>query len=166
MKGIFVLCAVLLVICSTACSKEKDELESQSTFKVKKNGRDWMTTTASSFYNKDDDTYHVVGVGDKEEHLHFTFKKLPQLTGKLEEFDSGVNIPSCPICASLSAMYSLDDVPTNKLEIIGLDMIKKRIIGRFKVQLKRERLHHDEDFDDELNVYEGQFDIRYEDTGL
>ncbi|MGV6946450.1 hypothetical protein [Sphingobacterium sp. CZ-2] len=169
MRPIIIAYIFLFVVCFTGCSKEntvQEEPETQFTFRVKKNGLEWKVTTAKGFYNKDDGTCHVSGVGENNEHLHFTFKKYPQRTGKLDEFHSGVIIPSCPICASLSASYTLNSVETNKLEIIGFDNIQNRIIGQFNVQLKRERLYDSEDFDEELNTYEGLFSVRYEDIGL
>lgn len=127
---------------------------------------DWKTSTATGFYNKDENSYYVIGVDENDEHLRLTFQRDPQFIGKLEEFDTGLNIPTCPHCASLAAVFTLDSDKTNKLEIIGFDNIQNRIVGKFTVHLKRERLYETDDFDEELATYEGIFSVLYRETGL
>jgi len=171
MRAVIISSIFLFAICAAGCSKEKTEeedrqQETQFTFRVKKNGVNWKANSAAGYYNKQDSSYYVVGIGENGEHLGFNFKRTPQFIGKLSEFNTGVMIPSCPFCASLSARYTLDSSKSNKLEIIGFDNLQHRINGRFNIHLKRERLYENEEFDEELSHYEGLFSITYEDAGL
>jgi len=161
MKNIVIICTVLLAL-GTGCSKEKMENEGtgEFTFRVKKNGEDWKVNGAQGYLNSGDSAFYVQAWGENNEHITFNFSRNPLSTGRLAEFDAGVVIPSCEFCAAIAASYSLDPAKNNRFEILGFDNLESRILGRFSVNLKKNRLY-DGEFTEESNVYEGTFSVVY-----
>ena len=74
-------------------------------------------------------------------------------------------ILNCEHCAGIAALHSLDAAKVNRLEILGFDNIEDRILGKFLVNLKKDRLYDDE-FIEEFNTYEGTFSLVYQEITL
>lgn len=156
-----IICTVLLAL-GMGCSKEKmeNEVAGEPTFRVKKNGEGWKVNGAQGYFNSKDSTFYVHAMGENNEHLTFNFRRNPLSTGRLAEFGAGAAIPSCERCAAIAASYSLDPAKDNRFEIIGFDNLESRILGRFSVNLKKDRLYEGE-FTEESVIYEGTFSVVY-----
>ncbi|RQP19645.1 MAG: hypothetical protein EAS52_01695 [Parapedobacter sp.] len=164
MKNIVIICTVLLAL-GMGCSKEKKENEDtgEFTFRVKKNGKDWKVNGAQGHLNREDGTFYVQASGENNELISFNFRRNPLSTGRLAEFNADAVVPACELCAAIAASYSLDPAKDNRFEILGFDNLESRILGKFSVNLKKNRLH-DGEFTEESNVYEGTFNVVYKES--
>ncbi|MGK6351622.1 hypothetical protein [Parapedobacter sp. DT-150] len=166
MKYTIIICAILFVVVS-GCSKAKMENEDKQefVFRVKKNGVDWKVNAVQGYRHSNDSTFYIQASGQNNELIAFIFKRDPSFVGKLGGFDARVTIPSCELCASIAATYSLDSSKMNRFEILGFDNIESRILARFSVNLKKDRLY-DGEFKEEFNTYEGTFSVIYRENAI
>lgn len=167
MRYIVVFFAVLLAV-GIGCSEVIPEVEDNQkfTFRVKKNGVEWKVNSAQGYRRGEDSTFYIQAWGQNNEKITFSFKREdPLFIGRLEEFGADVAILNCEHCAGIAALHSLDAAKVNRLEILGFDNIEDRILGKFLVNLKKDRLYDDE-FIEEFNTYEGTFSLVYQEITL
>lgn len=151
------LSAILLTNCSKQVSPPPTKPESKIT--VNKNDTSWISEGVYASYNVDDDMIHVMS-GKDNESFEISFKKgtIP-ITGIMKDFSSGVTIAPFKASATISDSYFLDTTKANKLKILIIDNPEKRIAGDFLLHLKRKK---EGTGPEEINVFQGRFDVRYE----
>ncbi|WEK17545.1 MAG: hypothetical protein P0Y49_12140 [Candidatus Pedobacter colombiensis] len=154
------LCVCLLTNCSKQTSPPAKPV---SKITVNKNDIAWESEGVYASYNVDEDIVHVMS-GKDNESFEISFKKgnIP-ITGIMKDFSSGVLITPFKASAAISDSYSLDTTKPNKLKILIIDNPEKRIAGDFLLYLKRNEQHTAKE---EINVFQGRFDVRYEPFSL
>lgn len=148
----------------TNCSKQASPpTKPESKITVKKNDTAWESEGVYASYNVDDDIVHVMSGKDNESFI-ISFKKgsIP-VNGIMKDFSSGVTIAPFKTSATISDSYTLDTTKANKLKILIIDNPEKRIAGDFLLHLKRNKQNTGAE---EINVFQGRFDIRYEPFSL
>lgn len=155
----------LLSICFAAlllitCKKKNAENESRiSTIKLEKNGVAWSDTLAVGTHNTGDGMISILG-SDGLETFTIQFKK-PGASTTIDQFTAGSLIAPFKASAAIADRYQLDTSKPNKVQILGIDHAKKRIVGDFYLYLKRSP-----EFGEGEGIYKGRFDVIYQDFTL
>ena len=152
----------LLFGCSKKASAPIPEKPS-SKITVKKNDTTWVSEGIYSSYNVDDDLIYVMS-GKDNESFQISFKKgsIP-FDGVMKDFSADVTIAPFKGSATISDSYSLDKTKPNKLKILIIENPEKRVAADFILHLKRNGQPANPE---EINVFQGRFDVRYEPFSL
>lgn len=161
----FVLLSLSIFLLSGCSKKSSPPVPEQPSSKisVKKNDMLWMSEGVYSSYNVDEDVVHVMS-GKDNESLQISFKKgsIP-FDGSVKDFSAGVSIAPFKGSATISDRYALDITKANKLKILIIENPEKRIVADFVLYLKRTGQPAGPE---EVNVFKGRFDVRYEPFSL
>jgi len=157
---IFPVC--LLALFSSCKKQEQDNAPLVSSIAVKKNGTQWPEITAVGTFNTSDSIISVVASKDTETFT-IRFKK-PVLNPRIETFEASSLFAPFSGSAALSDRYTLDSTKSNMLRILLIENIKKRIAGDFYLHLKRDEKYGGKEA--ETTIYQGRFDVQYEDLAF
>lgn len=155
----------LIVFLLANCKKQNmDNSSTDSSINVKKNGLQWSQTSAMGTFNTKDSIISIMGAEDNETFT-IRFKKPKSASEiKIEGLDTYVQIAPFSGSAAVLDFYRLDTTKSNKIKILIIDNLNKRIAGDFYFYLKRDENYGGEQ--EKINVYEGRFDIQYEELSL
>lgn len=158
----FILPMCLLVLLFSNCKVQNSDKSAVSSVKVKKNGIQWAETAAAASFNTKDSMISIVGT-EGNETFTIRFKK-PDLNKKIEKFDAYSIFSPARLSAAISDMYQLDSTKSNKLQIRIIENLNKRIVGDFYLELKRKKEYGGGS--GETSVYQGRFDVHYEEISI
>jgi hypothetical protein len=157
----FIFLAVAASLLLTNCSKKLTPVpeKPESKITVKKNSINWQNDGIYASYNSDEDIIYVVTEKDNE-RFAISFKKgaIP-VDGIMKDFSADVLASPFKGSAAISDSYQLDTSKPNKLKILIIENPEKRIVADFTLHLKRNEKYSTTE---EINVFQGRFDIRYE----
>ncbi|MBE8721334.1 hypothetical protein [Sphingobacterium pedocola] len=149
------ICVIVLLMANCKKREVDNDKPSTSSIALKKNGIQWAETTAVGTFNTEDSIVSVLGT-ENTETFYIRFKK-PVYNTRLDALDAFSLIAPFFGSAAISDAYRLDPTKPNRLQILAMDYINKRIVGDFHLHLKREEGYGGEE--DETNIYQGRFDV-------
>ncbi|SHG17544.1 hypothetical protein SAMN04488522_104741 [Pedobacter caeni] len=152
----------VLALLFTNCKKRDSDNDSSSLMNVRKNGVQWSESKATGTFNTRDSVISIVGVEDKETFT-IRFKK-PVSGSRIEKFEAASILAPARGSAVISDRYQLDTTKSNKLQILVIENTKKRILGDFYLHLKRKEEAGGKAA--ETYIYQGRFDVYYEEISL
>ena len=152
----------VLALLFTNCKKRDSDNGSSSLINVRKNGVQWSESKATGTFNTRDSIISIVGVEDKETFT-IRFKK-PLSSSRIEKFGAGSILAPAHGSVVISDRYQLDTTKSNKLQILVIENTKKRILDDFYLHLKRNEEGTGKAA--ETYIYQGRFDVRYEEISL